>query len=139
MCEIQSENLSSVKALLHNYRYDCKLIEGSARIMADSHLGYLLHTILENAVTHNPNETKRVWVSLDRMNGYYFLEIADNGKGLDDFRKDNLFNKSRRFGGVGLHQARSIMDKYSGTITVEDRVEGTSIEGSKFTLRFPRI
>jgi len=139
MIPVIEVEISRMKELYRNVIVDCSIIESPTRTMADSHLRYLLHIILENAIIHNPNEIKRIWVNLEEIDEVYRLEIADNGKGLDDFRKANLFNKSRRFGGVGLHQARSIMDKYSGTITVENRVEGSSSEGTKFTLTFPRI
>ncbi len=115
------------------------LLEIPVLIMADEHLDYLLHSILENAVLHNPSDTKRVWVSLDEYGGVYHLSIADNGKGMDEFHKTNLFNKDRRFGGVGVHQARGIMDKYLGTISVEDRIDGDYTSGAKFILSFPKL
>ncbi|MDF1538366.1 MAG: PAS domain S-box protein [Candidatus Thorarchaeota archaeon] len=115
-----------------------KLLEGPVRIMADDHLGYLLHLLFENAVLHNPSDTKKIWIKLDEGEGEYHLSIADNGKGLDEFHKTNLFNKDRRFGGVGIHQARGIMDKYLGKISVEDRIHGDHTSGAKFILSFPK-
>jgi nitrogen fixation/metabolism regulation signal transduction histidine kinase len=79
-----------------------------------------------------------VWINLEEYDGEFHLSIADNGKGLDEFRKANLFNKDRRFGGVGIHQARGIMEKYLGSISVEDRIEGDCTGGAKFILSFPK-
>jgi PAS domain S-box-containing protein len=131
--------ITRTKEIYRDIIVDTNLAERPARIIADTHLNYLLQVLLENAVRHNPNDTKRIWISLDSTNSEYRLEIADNGSGLDDFRKANLFNKSRRFGGVGLHQARAIMDKYTGTISVEDRVDDNHGEGAKFILTFPKM
>ena len=115
-----------------------ELLDEPVLIMADNHLGYLIHLIFENAVLHNPRDTKSVWINLEEYDGAYHLSIADNGSGLDEFRKANLFNKDRRFGGVGIHQARGIMDKYLGNISVEDRINGDYASGAKFILSFPK-
>jgi len=135
---IKSE-IAQLKEIYRDVIVDDNLIENPVTIMADLHLRYLIHTILENAVLHNPNEIKRVWVNLEERRGEYILTIADNGNGLDELRKTHLFDKGRRFGGVGVHQARGIMDKYSGTISVEDRVQGIFSEGLKFILKFPKL
>ncbi|MFW9842966.1 MAG: PAS domain S-box protein, partial [Candidatus Thorarchaeota archaeon] len=117
---------------------DSELLDEPVLIMADTHLSYLIHLIFENAILHNPSDTKSVCINLEENDSEYQLTIADNGRGLDEFRKANLFNKDRRFGGVGIHQARGIMEKYLGTISVEDRIDGDYVSGTKFILSFPK-
>ncbi|MFW9979771.1 MAG: PAS domain S-box protein [Candidatus Thorarchaeota archaeon] len=112
--------------------------EGSTTILADSHLYYLLQIILENAIIHNQSDEKRVWIILEEVEGRYNLSISDNGQGFSDSRKSELFDQDRRFGGIGVHQARGIMDKYAGSISVEDRISGVPKQGAKFVLRFPK-
>lgn len=131
--------ITEIKSAFAGVIVDCNLVDGPVKIMADSHLNYLLHSLLENAVIHNPNENRRIWIDLHVKGGKYQLTISDNGKGMDEFRKTNLFDKDRRFGGVGIHQARGIMDKYSGSISVDDRVTDNHSEGTKFILTFPRL
>ncbi|UCE09954.1 MAG: PAS domain S-box protein [Candidatus Thorarchaeota archaeon] len=110
-----------------------------ARVMADEFLELLLSNILINAVEHNKDaEIKKVWVTLESAADHYVVSIADNGPGLSRTRKEELFDMARRFGGVGLHQASQIAEKYGGRIEVEDRVDGKPIEGAKFKVWIPR-
>ncbi len=110
-----------------------------ANIVADEFIDDLVLTFLENAIHHNDRERKRIWVSLDYTNGKYLLTIADNGPGISDERKKWLFDKERRFGGLGLHQAKQIADKYGASITVKDRVPHEYTSGARFDIVFPRI
>ncbi|MHA2213660.1 MAG: PAS domain S-box protein [Candidatus Thorarchaeota archaeon] len=111
----------------------------NALIQADEFLELLLSNILINAVEHNKDaETKKVWVTLESTEEHYVVSIADNGPGLSRTRKEELFDMARRFGGVGLHQASQIAEKYGGRIEVEDRVSGKPGEGAKFKVWIPR-
>lgn len=111
----------------------------AAFVRADMNIANLLQILLENAVEHNPYSGKTVWVKLDEFNGGYLVSIADNGVGIGDDRKETLFDLSRRYGGLGLHLAKLILDKYDGRITVEDRIEGQSTQGAKFKVWFPKL
>ncbi|MFW9933654.1 MAG: ATP-binding protein, partial [Candidatus Thorarchaeota archaeon] len=68
----------------------------------------------------------------------YYVMVADDGPGIGDKRKTELFDMARRFGGVGLHQSNQIIEKYGGSITVMDRVEGMPGNGAKFQMSFPK-
>jgi signal transduction histidine kinase len=109
-----------------------------AMINADQHLETLLMNLLENAVIHNNKRPRRVWVTLKEAKGGYEISIADNGPGISDEKKENLFDPKRRFGGVGIHQALRIAQKYDGYISVEDRAPNDSSQGAKFQLWLPK-
>ncbi|MFX1367103.1 MAG: PAS domain S-box protein [Promethearchaeota archaeon] len=110
-----------------------------AIVKADEYLEHLLLNVLENAVIHNDSEQKQVWVTLSERRGGFEIAIADNGNGINDSIKKTLFTQDRRFGGLGLHQAKSIISKYGGTIEVSDRVPGKFDMGTKFQLWFPKV
>ncbi len=110
-----------------------------ATVMADESIHHLFNNILENAIQHNDKARKRIWVALWRGNSGYWIHISDNGPGIADRVKDGLFDISRRFGGVGLHQCKQIVDKMNGTIEIRDRVEGDHTQGAEFVLWLPRI
>ncbi len=110
-----------------------------ASVKADEFLELLLSNILLNAIEHNPKGKKEVWVDLSQSKDYYIVSIADNGPGISDTRKKELFDMTRRFGGIGLHQAYQIAEKYNGSIRVEDRVSGHPEEGAKFIIEIPRM
>ena len=92
-----------------------------------------------NAVEHNPNSKKHIWISLQKQEKGYVVAIADNGPGISDKMKASLFDMSRRFGGIGLHQAKQIIEKYGGQIEVHDRVPGAFSKGAEFRLNFPKF
>jgi len=108
-----------------------------ATIAADENLEYLIMHLIENAVQENPNEKKKIWISLSKdVNGLQ-LSISDNGKGLPDRRKEEIFTSSRRYGGVGLHQVKQIAEKYGGYVQVKDRIPQDYSEGAEFRVYFP--
>ncbi|MHA2378963.1 MAG: PAS domain S-box protein [Candidatus Thorarchaeota archaeon] len=108
-----------------------------ANVKADEYIGHLFTNVLENAILHNPAETKHVWVSLKEIGGGFEVSIADDGTGIDDAMKAALFDQDRRYGGLGVHQAKRILAKYGGKIEVTDRVEGQPEKGALFRLWFP--
>ncbi|MGY5862030.1 MAG: PAS domain S-box protein [Candidatus Thorarchaeota archaeon] len=107
-------------------------------VFADKYLGNLLMNIMENAILHNDKKTRRIWLDLREATEGYEVVIADNGPGIDNEKKENLFDQSRRFGGVGVHQAFKIIQKYGGHITVQDRVPDDSSKGAEFHIWFPK-
>ncbi|MGY5853451.1 MAG: PAS domain-containing sensor histidine kinase [Candidatus Thorarchaeota archaeon] len=109
-----------------------------AIVLADEYISNLVDNLLENAVIHNANITKQVWVSLIQTEDGFRVVIEDNGLGIDDDRKRTLLDPTRRFGGVGLQQAVRIAEKYCGLVDISDRIPGDSDKGSKFRIWFPK-
>jgi PAS domain S-box-containing protein len=105
-------------------------------VKADSLLGELLWNILENAAGHNTKEDKQVWVSGQREGQWFRLSIADNGPGISGARKKSLFDRTKRFGGVGLALVAQMVRKYGARIEVEDRVSGKPPLGASFIITF---
>ncbi|MFW9907192.1 MAG: PAS domain S-box protein [Candidatus Thorarchaeota archaeon] len=104
-------------------------------VWADALLGELIWNIMENAARHNPTEDKRVWISVKKKNGICELDIADNGPGISEARKELLFDKTKRMGGVGLTLVSQMARKYGGAIEISDRVKDNPSEGAKFILK----
>ncbi len=130
--------LSQVEKLDPNLQISMSTDMDSATVRADAFLELLMTNILENEVTHNPNRDKRLWVSVTDNDAGYLLSFADNGRGLSDSAKKSLFDMSRRYGGISLHQCRQVVDKYGGKISVKDRVEGNPHEGAEFLVWLPQ-
>jgi signal transduction histidine kinase len=109
-----------------------------AKVPADDFLEHLLWNVVENAFEHNPEDRKTVWITLREQDEGYEVSIADNGHGIPDKVKWSLFDMSRRYGGVGLHQSKQIVEKYGGLIHVIDRVPGEPGQGAEFRIWLPR-
>jgi len=106
-------------------------------VYADRHLLHMLMNLLENAVVHNKTQSRKVWVFVGRSDEGVTIRIADNGPGISDGKKEGLFDPDRRFGGVGVHQAQRICQKYGGRIRVADRVPGEPSRGAEFEIWLP--
>jgi len=79
-----------------------------------------------------------LWVDIQESGQGYQVSIWDNGQGISDDKKDSLFDPSRRFGGVGIHQTIRILHKYGGHISVHDRVASDPTQGAEFRIWFPK-
>jgi PAS domain S-box-containing protein len=106
-------------------------------VHADQAASQLVWNLLENAVVHNDMDPANKLVKVrGRLYGDTFsLSVSDNGPGLSDSKKEELFDPSRRYGGVGLHLVRRLVEKYGGTVEVTDRVRGKPEHGLKFVVR----
>ena len=118
--------------------FDASLNVQPANIKADEFLCRLICNLFENAIIHNPSEGRKVWVFLREVIDGFEVSISDNGKGIPDKRKEELLDPDRRFGGIGIHQSKSIVEKYGGRISIHDRVKGDVIQGAEFRIWFPR-
>ncbi|TXT54837.1 MAG: hypothetical protein BAJATHORv1_50088 [Candidatus Thorarchaeota archaeon] len=120
----------------HGVMPDIEGIPESLMVLADSAVNHLIWNILENSVKHNPDPEPQVWIQGAIEDDHLILEIADNGPGLDERKRDQLFDVQRRYGGVGLHLVRRLAKKYCTLPEVCDRVEENPEEGLCIRIRF---
>jgi len=131
----------TIKALSkssESINFEIALDSRDAVVEADDFLELLLSNILMNAIEHNQKEEKKVWVELKEADEGYIVAIADNGKGIPDSVKATLFDTSRRYGGLGLHTAHYIVEKYNGRIEVHNRVKDDYTLGAEFRIWLPK-
>lgn len=105
------------------------------RVRADSLVGTIFENLLSNAIEHNDNETPRVTVEAERRGDEVRVRIADNGPGIPDEDRDDLFEPTDRgTHGLGLHLVETLTERYEGTVAVEEN----DPRGTAFVLRFQR-
>jgi PAS domain S-box-containing protein len=106
-------------------------------VLADQAASQLVWNLLENAVVHNDMEPPKKLVRLRGrvLTNTFSMSISDNGPGLNDKKKLELFDPSRRYGGVGMHLVRRLVEKYDGTFEVADRIKGKPEHGLKVTIK----
>ncbi|MHA1137741.1 MAG: PAS domain S-box protein [Candidatus Thorarchaeota archaeon] len=119
-------------------RVDTSGLGNDIIVLADQALSQLIWNLIENAIIHNPKPEAEKFVALSgSITGDTFtLSVIDNGPGIPDERKKELFNPSRRYGGVGLHLVRRLAEKYGSYPKVLDRIEGKSDEGLRIDIEF---
>jgi PAS domain S-box-containing protein len=113
-----------------------------SRVLAGPLLREVLFNLLSNGILHNPSPRPRVWVSTQAAQwdneASCRILIEDNGPGIEDERKQTLFEGFVRGNpggsGVGISLVKALVESYGGRIWVEDRIAGRSEEGSRFVV-----
>ncbi|PKL62994.1 MAG: histidine kinase [Methanomicrobiales archaeon HGW-Methanomicrobiales-2] len=113
------------------------------RIWADDLLSEVFANLIRNAVKFG-DPGIRIAIRVEEYDGESVLvSVEDTGPGIPDPMKESIFHRFERgwvggYGdGLGLFIVRTLVERYGGTIRVEDRVEGRSDLGTafRFTLR----
>jgi PAS domain S-box-containing protein len=120
-------------------RVDLSELDDDVVVYADQALSQLVWNLFENAVIHNPKEAheKLVKVSGKQSGKSFTLTITDNGPGIPDRKKSDMFDPTRRYGGVGLHLVRRLAEKYGNQFPkARNRVEGHPEEGLCIDIHF---
>lgn len=108
---------------------------GNCRILVDESISTVFDNIIRNAKVHG--KADQIEVSLSKEGNYCEVSFADNGIGISDELKKNLFEEGFSYGpnkgsGLGLYIAKKIIEKHKGDIKVTDNKP----EGTIITLRF---
>ncbi len=100
-----------------------------------------LENFIMNAIHHNPPETT-VTVSIGATEGSTYIEVKDDGIGMNDKAIQQLFNqyyrgtttgKAHLGSGLGMSIAKQFIEKQGGQI----RVESEPNKGTKIMILFP--
>ena len=116
-------------------------------VIANNLLLDVFENILINAVRYNDKSKIEIIIDISKEEidekKFIKMEFKDNGIGISDYRKNNIFERGSRKRykskgmGLGLSLVRKIIDTYNGDIWVEDRVKGEYRQGSNFVVLIP--
>ena len=111
-----------VENVAKNYPIDFNL-KGECIVRADDAIYSVIDNIIGNAVLHG--KTDRIDVIIEDRDSICEIRIADYGKGIPDEIKDKIFEKRFSYGewkgsGLGLYIVKKIIERYGGSINVED-------------------
>jgi len=109
------------------------MVKGDLRALKKVFLNLFL-----NSLQSLPNGEGEIKIALEKKEGAYLIEIADNGCGISkEFLDKHLFKPfktTKKEGlGIGLYQCKTIIDAHSGKLEV---VSGEGI-GTKFIINLP--
>jgi signal transduction histidine kinase len=107
-------------------------------VLADDMLDSVFRNLLTNAIYHNDKQTPNVRVTVSSGDSVATVKIADNGPGIPENRKDDIFNKDEcglesQGTGLGLYLVQTLVDRYGGEISFESNEP----EGSVFIVKLP--
>lgn len=140
------ENLvSQMRNKFPNTRFALHIDNDKPIIKADQMaLTSVVINLLENAVKYCPSTSESgIEINLKRQQGNIILEVADQGIGIPDEEKQNVFKKFYRIGnedtretkgtGLGLYIVKSIIQAHRGSIEVKDNKP----QGAIFHIKLP--
>ncbi len=125
-----------------SYKYTPGLVE------ADELLADVFSNLVVNAIKHSPcDRPLAIGVGMEKAagkdRGYYRICVDDNGPGIPDEKKANVFGRFTpekdkvKGNGLGLYLVKSLVEKYKGKVWVEDRVPGDYTKGCRFVVMLP--
>ncbi|MFX1515167.1 MAG: sensor histidine kinase [Promethearchaeota archaeon] len=109
-------------------------------ILADSLVEYLFINLFTNAVKHNPNKIKEIEVTSSQDNGVCSITITDNAKGIPINIQGTIFTRYSKFmkqgkgSGLGLFIVKTLVDRYSGQISIKNRIQDDHSQGTQFII-----
>jgi len=101
----------------------------SAAVVADGMLASAFRNILANGIQHNDSAVPQLRVWVQTTDGRVTVHIADNGPGVPDDRKDEIFGRGEKGlessgTGLGLYLVDTLVDRYGGDVYVTDSDDG---------------
>jgi len=143
------ELIEEVKSHIQRSHPDTELrIHGKQKdffILADREaMISVINNLIENSVKYSPHPAQ-VDISYGTKKNQCILEIADQGNGIPDHEKGNIFQQFYRVGneetrqtkgtGLGLYIIEKIIQAHKGKITVSDNQP----KGTIFTVTLPKV
>jgi signal transduction histidine kinase len=94
----------------------------------------VFNNIFANSIKHNGNNVQ-INVSVKRDEEFVIIEISDDGPGVSDSIRENLFQRgiSTSGGGLGLYLSRRIVESLNGSIAYVHEKN----KGAKFRICLP--
>jgi len=94
-------------------------------VVADEMLSSVFRNLLQNAVQHNDETPPIIEVSASVTEDTVEVRIADNGPGVPEHLREEVFGKGERGldspgAGIGLYLVRSLVESYGGDVWIED-------------------
>jgi len=94
-------------------------------VVANSMLASVFRNLLHNAVQHNDKGVTEIEVTADVHEDSVVVHVADNGPGIPDERKSDIFGKDDKGldssgTGIGLYLVGELVEKFGGDVSVSD-------------------
>lgn len=123
--------------------FDIDIPKGPIEVRGSPVIKDAIQNILHNAVKVQNQERPKVTIVLEDRKKDVLIRISDCGPGISDMRKkvlteimDDDVVKNRT--GIGLAMTNSILNKYGGSLDMEDRVNGDHEKGALIIIKLTK-
>ncbi len=115
----------------------------SPAVLCNEFIFDVFYNLIQNAAKHSSSDSLEISVMALPLNDEGMLEIRfiDSGSGIPDELKKLLsspfFKRSQRLSGMGFKLVRQIIDQCSGSISISNRVEKDTTQGTEIVVLIP--
>ncbi|WP_343089334.1 HAMP domain-containing sensor histidine kinase [Methanocalculus natronophilus] len=109
-------------------------------VLADPLISQAFANLIDNSLKFG-GDGVAIWISVTGRDDWVMIQIDDTGPGIPDSHKNEIFGRYTRGSswirgkGLGLFIVKTlIVDRYGGSIRVEDRVPGDYTQGLSFII-----
>jgi len=111
------------------------------RVKANQLISDVFSNIIHNVLIHS--QCSILTISIEIENGFCKISFVDDGKGIPDQLKENIFTKGIKGKestgmGIGLFIVKKIIESYHGTVEVMNRTEHDGTTGTIVNLYIPK-
>ena len=138
--QLVEEEVEGARAMYPKATIACAGIgEGEIPVKGNEMLRSVVGNLIHNAVQHAEEDAVRVWLTLEVESSHVRFEVADDGPGIPDARKQEIFARNEKGldsagTGMGLYLVDRVIDRVGGRIMVKDR----DPSGTAFVIELPR-
>lgn len=145
--KVDIENLLNEVAVVMKNKYKNAVVSIDYSELRNTEWNYaeiliLVQKLIQNGLLYNESKTPQVWITGKDTKEDFQLSFKDNGIGIDDKFKENVFSMFKRLhphskyegSGLGLSNCKKIVHSFGGEISFESQ-EGV---GPTFTVSFPK-
>lgn len=146
MNEIIDEVLVDFKYDLENNKVKVEIGELPIIYGNETQLKNLFYNLISNGIKYQPKDEEHIaHLSINSYDdsAYHYIEVSDNGIGIKEEYRDNLFVPFKRFHnnseyegtGLGMSICKKVMEKHNGRI----ELKSSSPKGTTFKLAFKKL
>ncbi len=109
-----------IEEVVKNYQIETE-INGDCTVIADEAFTSVIDNILSNATTHG--KASHINIQINREGEYCWIRIADNGSGISEEKREEVFNEGfsgNGGSGLGLYIVKKTIERYGGDIQIEE-------------------
>lgn len=110
----------AIEEVVRNYQVDTE-VKGDCTVIADEAFTSVIDNVLSNAVTHG--QADHISIQIESDGNYCWISLADNGTGIPEERKEEVFNEGfsgNGGSGLGLYIVEKTLERYGGDIQIEE-------------------